>query len=155
MSLVVSLFTATYVRDWPKLFPEQPLLCTPCFDGRAVLYPTDDILRDYLSWRQADTHINNQVSVVPDNLQWSAICLLYALGTAWLNNALRAVQYLLLGTCPLRKVATRGAVHPQGRSSLQAASQWLTDAPGAMVALLPLGNQNRLQERALVQGLRH
>lgn len=34
---------------------------TPVFDGRAVCYPTLAILRDYLSWRQADTHINNQV----------------------------------------------------------------------------------------------
>lgn len=30
------------------------------FDGRAVCYPTDRNLRDYLSWRQADTHINCQ-----------------------------------------------------------------------------------------------
>jgi tRNA(His) guanylyltransferase len=32
------------------------------FDARAVLYPSDRTLRDYLSWRQADTHINNLVS---------------------------------------------------------------------------------------------
>ena len=24
------------------------------------MYPTDAILRDYLKWRQVDTHINNQ-----------------------------------------------------------------------------------------------
>jgi tRNA(His) guanylyltransferase len=29
------------------------------FDGRAVCYPTDHNLRDYLAWRQADVHINN------------------------------------------------------------------------------------------------
>ncbi|KXJ28525.1 putative tRNA(His) guanylyltransferase [Exaiptasia diaphana] len=29
------------------------------FDGRVVLYPCDKNLRDYLSWRQADCHINN------------------------------------------------------------------------------------------------
>lgn len=40
---------------------EQALQYTPVFDGRAVCYPTVAILRDYLSWRQADTHINNQV----------------------------------------------------------------------------------------------
>eukprot|EP00775_Hariotina_reticulata_P000608 gene608-896_t len=39
---------------------EQPLLYTPVFDGRAVCYPTLAVLRDYLSWRQADTHINTQ-----------------------------------------------------------------------------------------------
>jgi tRNA(His) guanylyltransferase len=40
---------------------DQPLLYTPVFDGRAVCYPNFAVLRDYLSWRQADTHINNQV----------------------------------------------------------------------------------------------
>lgn len=39
----------------------QALQSTPVFDGRAVLYPSDRHLRDYLSWRQADTHVNNQV----------------------------------------------------------------------------------------------
>jgi tRNA(His) guanylyltransferase len=29
------------------------------FDGRVICYPTDEILKDYLSWRQADCHINN------------------------------------------------------------------------------------------------
>jgi tRNA(His) guanylyltransferase len=41
---------------------DQPMLYTPVFDGRAVCYPNFVVLRDYLSWRQADTHINNQVS---------------------------------------------------------------------------------------------
>lgn len=31
----------------------------PSFDGRLVWYPTAEIIRDYFSWRQADTHINN------------------------------------------------------------------------------------------------
>jgi tRNA(His) guanylyltransferase len=31
----------------------------PSFDGRAVAYPKLRILRDYLSWRQVDCHINN------------------------------------------------------------------------------------------------
>eukprot|EP00041_Stephanoeca_diplocostata_P037286 m.1402100 g.1402100 ORF g.1402100 m.1402100 type:complete len:156 (-) comp25009_c0_seq36:891-1358(-) len=29
------------------------------FDGRVVCYPSRKNIRDYLSWRQADTHINN------------------------------------------------------------------------------------------------
>jgi tRNA(His) 5'-end guanylyltransferase len=37
------------------------MLYTPVFDGRAVCYPNFAVLRDYLSWRQADAHINNQV----------------------------------------------------------------------------------------------
>eukprot|EP00955_Chlamydomonas_euryale_P009499 101406-Chlamydomonas_euryale.AAC.9 len=38
----------------------RQLKASPMFDGRTVLYPTEKVLRDYLSWRQVDTHINNQ-----------------------------------------------------------------------------------------------
>lgn len=31
----------------------------PTFDGRIIMYPTDEDIRTYLSWRQADCHINN------------------------------------------------------------------------------------------------
>lgn len=31
----------------------------PSFDGRVVLYPSSSNLRDYMSWRQVDCHINN------------------------------------------------------------------------------------------------
>ena len=65
ISLVTSCFSASYVRWWPECFPGQALQCTPMFDGRAVCYPTDAILRDYLAWRQADAHINNQVMRPP------------------------------------------------------------------------------------------
>ena len=33
---------------------EKQLKYAPTFDGRAVLYPNDLVLLDYLSWRQAD-----------------------------------------------------------------------------------------------------
>lgn len=59
MSGVNSLFTAAYVMFWRDFFPDQRLLYPPTFDGRLVLYPSDENLRDYLSWRQADAHINN------------------------------------------------------------------------------------------------
>eukprot|EP00873_Tetraselmis_striata_P022803 jgi/Tetstr1/443067/TSEL_031125.t1 len=59
VSLVTSYFTANYVMLWPRFF-STPLQSAPMFDGRAVCYPTDDALRDYFAWRQADTHINNQ-----------------------------------------------------------------------------------------------
>jgi tRNA(His) guanylyltransferase len=40
--------------------PTSPtLLYPPSFDGRIVCYPSDAVLRDYLSWRQVDYHINN------------------------------------------------------------------------------------------------
>ncbi|KAG2497128.1 hypothetical protein HYH03_004719 [Edaphochlamys debaryana] len=60
VSLIVSCFTANYVARWPEHLPGTPLASTPMFDGRAVCYPLDSHLRDYLSWRQADTHVNNQ-----------------------------------------------------------------------------------------------
>jgi tRNA(His) guanylyltransferase len=31
----------------------------PVFDGRIILYPSLNNLKDYLSWRQVDCHINN------------------------------------------------------------------------------------------------
>ena len=58
VSTVVSLFTAAFVFNWPKFFVGDPLVSLPSFDSRAVLYPSKQIVRDYLSWRQADTHIN-------------------------------------------------------------------------------------------------
>ncbi|KAF3925236.1 hypothetical protein ABW20_dc0104882 [Dactylellina cionopaga] len=60
VSTVVSIFTAYYVSLWPTYFPDTPLKRPlPTFDGRAVCYPTIENVRDYLSWRQADCHINN------------------------------------------------------------------------------------------------
>jgi len=57
---VTSCFSATYVFLWKECFPQTELTCIPCFDGRAVAYPSDLVLLDYLSWRQSDTHVNNQ-----------------------------------------------------------------------------------------------
>jgi len=59
-SVFVSMFTAAFVHQWPQYFPDEPLHYLPSFDARTVLYPTDEILRDYFAWRQADCHINNQ-----------------------------------------------------------------------------------------------
>ncbi|KEY66525.1 hypothetical protein S7711_04851 [Stachybotrys chartarum IBT 7711] len=60
VSTVVSTFTASYVHAWTHHFPNTPLTSPlPSFDGRAVCYPSVQNLRDYLSWRQADCHINN------------------------------------------------------------------------------------------------
>ena len=52
VSVVVSLFSASYVRLWSTFFPATELQYTPMFDGRAVCYPNEKVLRDYLSWRQ-------------------------------------------------------------------------------------------------------
>ena len=58
VTTVVSTFTSAYVYHWSTFFNAK-LQAIPSFDGRAVLYPNEKTLRDYLSWRQADCHINN------------------------------------------------------------------------------------------------
>ncbi|KAJ5091365.1 tRNAHis guanylyltransferase Thg1 [Penicillium alfredii] len=61
VTTIVSTFTAHYIHQWGTYFPSTPLQppYLPSFDGRAVIYPTTRILRDYMSWRQVDCHINN------------------------------------------------------------------------------------------------
>ncbi|XP_047544844.1 probable tRNA(His) guanylyltransferase [Vanessa atalanta] len=54
-----SKFSSTYVFYWNKFFDQEPLKYPPTFDGRIVLYPSDENIIDYLKWRQADVHINN------------------------------------------------------------------------------------------------
>ena len=77
-STVVSSFTAAYVHLWSNHFVHGPVTGTyfgkaeapttqaqldtsmlPAFDSRCIVYPSYQNLRDYLSWRQADCHINN------------------------------------------------------------------------------------------------
>uniref|UniRef100_A0A3Q3N6J4 tRNA(His) guanylyltransferase n=1 Tax=Labrus bergylta TaxID=56723 RepID=A0A3Q3N6J4_9LABR len=64
MTHVASQFSSSYVFYWKDYFGEQPLLYPPGFDGRVVLYPSNRNLRDYLSWRQADCHVNNLYNTV-------------------------------------------------------------------------------------------
>lgn len=59
MTCINSLFTSAYVLHWPRYFKDVKLKYPPAFDCRIVLYPTNENLKDYLSWRQADCHINN------------------------------------------------------------------------------------------------
>ena len=52
---ISTAFSVEYCMQWNKHFPGQALERPfPTFDGRCVLYPKKRILRDYLSWRQAD-----------------------------------------------------------------------------------------------------
>ncbi|KVH89038.1 Thg1 C-terminal domain-containing protein [Cynara cardunculus var. scolymus] len=60
VSATVSFFSSTYVMKWKEFFPKKELKYPPNFDGRAVCYPSYEIIRDYLAWRQVDCHINNQ-----------------------------------------------------------------------------------------------
>ncbi|KAI8611300.1 tRNAHis guanylyltransferase-domain-containing protein, partial [Chytriomyces sp. MP71] len=67
ISTVASLFTSHYLVNWAKCMGEGcPLKYPPSFDARAVCYPTTENLRDYISWRQADCHINNLVRILVD-----------------------------------------------------------------------------------------
>ncbi|KAF7938789.1 uncharacterized protein EAE98_001127 [Botrytis deweyae] len=62
VTTIVSTFTAYYVHFWSTYFPDPGMQLTaplPSFDGRAVQYPSVQNLRDYMSWRQVDCHINN------------------------------------------------------------------------------------------------
>ncbi|XP_047317736.1 tRNA(His) guanylyltransferase 1-like [Impatiens glandulifera] len=60
VSVIVSFFSSMYIMKWREHFPKKELKCLPYFDGRAVCYPSTGILKDYLTWRQVDCHINNQ-----------------------------------------------------------------------------------------------
>lgn len=64
MTNICSLFASTFVFHWSTFFGDVKLLYPPAFDARVVLYPTNQNLRDYLSWRQADCHINNLYNTV-------------------------------------------------------------------------------------------
>lgn len=57
-STIVSLFTSAYVTNWRHNF-DQDIDGIASFDSRCVLYPNMQTIRDYISWRQADCHINN------------------------------------------------------------------------------------------------
>ncbi|KAG6397436.1 hypothetical protein SASPL_143603 [Salvia splendens] len=59
VSSVVSFFSSTYTMRWNEFFPQKEMKHLPYFDGRAVCYPSSEIIKDYLAWRQVDCHINN------------------------------------------------------------------------------------------------
>jgi tRNA(His) guanylyltransferase len=54
VSAFVSMFTSYYMFYWKEYFPTLPMKYPPSFDGRAVLYPSIQNVRDYFAWRQAD-----------------------------------------------------------------------------------------------------
>ncbi|KAH9101985.1 hypothetical protein LEN26_015610 [Aphanomyces euteiches] len=58
-STFVSLFTSAFVFYWTEYFESTPMLYPPSFDSRVVCYPSVHNLRDYMSWRHVDCHINN------------------------------------------------------------------------------------------------
>jgi len=60
---IVSLFTSAYVFHWGQ-YMSVPLEEPPSFDGRLIVYPGTQEIRDYFAWRQADTHINNLYNTI-------------------------------------------------------------------------------------------
>lgn len=57
-SILCSQFTSAYVMHWHTYFPDTPLSYPPSFDARIVLFPGIREVRDYFSWRQADSAFN-------------------------------------------------------------------------------------------------
>jgi tRNA(His) guanylyltransferase len=68
LTTVVSQFTSSYVFNWAKHFPGVSLKYPPSFDGRIVLYPTERAVRDYFSWRQADSEYRS-LELMPRGLE--------------------------------------------------------------------------------------
>ncbi|KAH8100807.1 Thg1 C terminal domain-containing protein [Cristinia sonorae] len=64
LSIVTSTFTSSYAFHWSKYLPNTPLQYPPTFDARVVLYPSAKEIRDYFSWRQSDTHVNNLYNTI-------------------------------------------------------------------------------------------
>jgi len=55
VSTLTSQFTSSYVFHWSRYFPDTLLQYPPSFDGRIICYPTEKSVKDYFSWRQADS----------------------------------------------------------------------------------------------------
>lgn len=55
LTLIVSLFTSSYVYHWRDFFPDLPLAYPPVFDGRLVVYPGQTEVKDYFRWRGVDS----------------------------------------------------------------------------------------------------
>ena len=55
LTTATSLFTSSYVLNWSRYISDTSLKYTPTFDGRIVLYPSVQEVRDYFAWRQADS----------------------------------------------------------------------------------------------------
>ncbi|THH33230.1 hypothetical protein EUX98_g999 [Antrodiella citrinella] len=64
LSMIASTFTSSYVFHWSDHLPEIQLKYPPTFDARVIVYPSAQEIRDYFSWRQADTHVNNLYNTV-------------------------------------------------------------------------------------------
>lgn len=55
LTTITSSFTSSYVFNWSRYIQDAPLKYPPSFDGRIVLYPSSQEVRDYFAWRQVDS----------------------------------------------------------------------------------------------------
>lgn len=65
-----------YVLKWKEFFPQKDLKYPPSFDGRAVCYPSSDIIQDYLAWRQVDCEYSYYIYFLEDALNFEGFILL-------------------------------------------------------------------------------
>ncbi|GAA0164376.1 hypothetical protein LIER_20029 [Lithospermum erythrorhizon] len=75
VSVITSFFTSLYVMKWKEFFFLTKLEFSPYFDGRAICYPSNKILLDYLTWRQIDCKINDMYNTCFSVLVKSGGCL--------------------------------------------------------------------------------
>lgn len=107
VSTFASTFTAYYNHLWGKYFTNKDkegaeplpldLSMLPTFDARAVIYPSDKTLRDYLSWRQVDCHINNLY-----NTTFWTLVLKGGLTGAQAEERLRVSSSIYLNGCDIK-----------------------------------------------------
>lgn len=69
-SIINCVFTSQYIEHWNAWMGGRVMNGLPTFDARTVPYASDALLRDYLSWRQADVHINN----LYNTCFWKLVC---------------------------------------------------------------------------------
>lgn len=100
---------------WHEFLPDTKLEYAPIFDGRAVAYPSLDNLRDYLSWRQADSTL----LAAPREMMTALVVLIMltlAVSAGHINNLYNTVFWTLVikGGLGERDAMERLKVH--GRS---------------------------------------
>lgn len=104
VTLILSLFTSSYVFNWSKVLPHIQLQYPPSFDGRVVVYPGEKEIRDYFSWRQADSELvsfrvhlsGSRMFLTKVVNSGSSIMLCGIFGLAHINNLYNTTHWALV-----------------------------------------------------------
>lgn len=112
VTTVATTFTSYFIHLWPKHFPDKALTPPmPSFDGRAVMYPSVENLRDYMSWRQVDCMLNFFPCLYFFRVQRFSIFF----------PSSREVATVPIATSdPMQATSTTCTTRPSGRSSIAA-----------------------------------